>query len=88
MELCINAEELRKALKDIEAAEANGFHYCLAVFKMTSVGPRISDCLASYSDMIEKAHPTDGNLAWGRFQSVSKNNKFRKGKLVRIKGKK
>lgn len=88
MDFCINSEELRKALKEIESAEKNGFKFCLAVFRMTNVGFCIENCQASYSDMIEKAHPTDGSLNWGRFQIVSKRNKFVKGKLVPIKNKK
>jgi len=39
-----------------------------------------------YDSMIEKAHPTDGNLNWGRFQGVTKRNKFKNGKLVPIRG--
>lgn len=82
MDLCINAKQLRKALADIEAAEERGFMFCLAVFKMSAVGPSISDCRADYSDMVERAHPFDGNLDWGRFQSVSKRARFIDGELV------
>lgn len=85
MELCISELELRKALADIEAAEKNGFMHCLAVFKMNCIGPMISDCRAEYSDMVERAHETDGNLDWGRFQGVTRRNKFKNGKLVPIK---
>lgn len=86
MEFVINAEQLRKALKDIEAAEANGFMYCEAVFKLVQAGIMISDCKAEYSDLCEKAHPTNANFDWGRFQRVSKRNKFINGKLVKIDG--
>lgn len=85
MEFCISGAELRKALADIEAAEKNGFMHGLAVFKMTSVGYSVSDDRASYSDIIDRAHPTDGNFSWGRFQGVSRNHKFVDGKLVPIK---
>jgi hypothetical protein len=85
MEFCISGPELRKALADIEAAEKNGFDHCLAVFKMNRVGPMISDCRAAYSDMCERAHETDGNFDWGRFQGVTRRNKFKNGKLVPIK---
>jgi hypothetical protein len=87
MNFCIDAEQLRKALADIEVAEKNGFKYCLAVFRLTSCGYMIDDNRATYSDMIEKADPTNGNLCWGRFQSVTKNNKFKNGKLIPIKRK-
>ena len=85
MEFCITAEQLRKALADIEGAEANGFMHCLAVFRITSAGYHLGDCRATYSDLSERAHPTDGNLSWGRFQAVTKRNKFIDGKLVPIR---
>ena len=85
MEFCVNANELRKALAEVEAAEKNGFKFCLSVFKLTSAGTKLGDCIASYSDILEKAHPTDGHLNWGRFQSVTKRNKFKNGKLVPLK---
>jgi hypothetical protein len=83
MELCIDAVELRKALAEIEAAEANGFNYCLAVFRLSAAGSTLSDCRASYDSMIERAHPTDPSLHWGRFQGVSRRNRFVDGKLVK-----
>lgn len=87
MEFCISTKQLREALKDIERAEKNGFMHCLAVFKLTSAGHMLDSCRASYSDLIEKAHPRDGNFDWGRFQGVSIDNKFANGKLIPIKGK-
>ena len=86
MNICITPDELRKALSDIEHAEANGFHYCLSVFRLSSVGHMLDQNRMEYSDMIEKAHPTNGNLDWGRFQRVTRNNKFVDGKLVPING--
>lgn len=86
MDFCVDAATLRKALADIEAAEANGFMHCLAVMKLVSAGRMISDNRAEYSDMIERAHPTDGHLDWGRFQGVSKRNKFDGQGLVPIDG--
>ena len=85
MEFVINATQLRKALLDIENAEKNGFMYCEAVFEMVQVGRSISNNKAEYLDLFEKAHPTDGSLNWGRFQGVTKRNKFIDGKLVKIK---
>ncbi|HUX80471.1 MAG TPA: hypothetical protein VMW10_12125 [Alphaproteobacteria bacterium] len=82
MEMVISAGELRKALADIEAAEKNGFMFCLAVVKLASVETNLDQCQLRYNDIIEKAHPTDGKLNWGRFQCVSRNFKFKKGKLV------
>lgn len=82
MEFCIDATELRKALAEIEVAEKNGFMHCLAVFRMKSAGRMISDNQAEYSDLFERAHPTDSNFDWGRCQQVSKHNKFKNGKLV------
>jgi len=88
MQFCISAVELRKALAAIEPAEANGFAHCLAVFEFTQAGPMIDDNRAAYSDLIEKAHPTDPNLNWGRFQRVSARNRFDGKKLVPIEGEK
>lgn len=82
MNFCIDAEQLRKALAEIEVAERNGFKHCLAVFRMASAGRMISDNRAEYSDLVEKAHPTDPAFDWGRFQAVSRYNEFRDGKLV------
>lgn len=84
MDFVITAEQLRAALKDIESAEAHGFHHCLAVFRMASAGRMLDQNRAEYSDMIEKAHPTDGRLDWGRFQGVTRRNRFKGGKLVPI----
>ncbi len=85
MELCIAAKDLRKALADIEAAEANGFMHCLAVFSLTSAGPMLDQCRAEYSDLSERAHPTDPRLNWGRFQGVTRRHRFVDGKLAPIK---
>jgi hypothetical protein len=85
MDFCIDGVQLRKALEDISAAEANGFQHCLCVFSLVSAGRRIDSNRAEYSDLIEKAHPTDGTLDWGRFQGVTRRNKFKNGKLVPIK---
>lgn len=84
MHFTVNAEELRRAISEIEIAEKNGFMYCQAVFALTKAGKNLSDCQAEYSDLIEKAHPTNPSLNWGRFQSVSKENKFENGKLVKL----
>lgn len=83
--LKINAEELRKALAEVKKAEGHGFMYCEAVFE-----PKALDGLwisLKYSDLIEKAHPTDGNFDWGRFQGVTRRNRFKAGKLIPLKGK-
>ena len=77
-----NAKELRRALKEIKRAEKNGFMYCEAVFKPVATTNDTWVVLA-YSDLIEKAHPTDGNYSWGRYQGVTENNVFKNGKLVK-----
>jgi hypothetical protein len=76
----IKAHDLRAALADIERAEANGFLYCEAVFDPQTVDGAFT--VLAYSDLSEKAHPTDGRLAWGRFQRVSRRHRFENGKLV------
>ena len=82
MNFCIDANQLRAALNKIEKAEANGFNHCLAVFKITQAGRMIDENRAEYSDLLERAHPTDENLNWGRFQGVSERNKFVAGHIV------
>jgi len=79
-----NAEQLRKALKQIERAESNGFNYCLAVFDLVECGSSVSDCKIEFDGILEKAHPTDGNLNWGRGQRVTERNRFVDGKLIPI----
>jgi hypothetical protein len=82
MNFCIDAEQLRKALAEIEAADKNGFKHCLAVFYMESAGRMIDQNRAAYSDLVERAHPTDPAFNWGRFQAVSRYNQFINGELV------
>jgi hypothetical protein len=84
-EFCVDATSLRAALAEIEAAEKNGFFSCLAVFRLDSAGPMLSDCRLRYSDLFERAHPSDGRLNWGRYQGVTRRNRFKDGKLVPIK---
>jgi hypothetical protein len=86
IEVCITGAELRKALAAIEAAEANGFDHCLAVLKLISAGFTVSEGVVEYSDLLERAHPTDGRLDWGRFQGVTERNRFIRGKLVPLQG--
>ena len=81
MNFCITGDQLRKALADIDAAEKNGFMHCLAVFDITQAGKMIDECRAEYSDLVEKAHPTDGNFNWGRFQGVTRKHRFENGRL-------
>ena len=82
MDVVITSDELKKALAEIEAAEKNGFMYCMAVLKITSAGPTLDQWRVAFSDIIEKAHPTDRKLDWGRFQGVSRHYKFKNGRLV------
>ena len=82
IELTITGDELRRALSAVEAAEKQGFMHCLAVVHLTSVGQGIHECSLSFSDIIERAHPTDGSKDWGRFQGISLKYKFKDGKLV------
>jgi len=80
---CINAEQLRKALKEIEIAERNGFDCCLAVFVPTSAGRALDQCKLEYSDLVERAHPTRCHN-WGRGQNITKRFRFASGHLVKI----
>lgn len=78
----IVADDLRRALKEIEAAEAHGFMFCEAIFEPREVAGAFVKL--EYSDLCEKAHPTDKQLNWGRFQGVVRRNKFENGKLVAV----
>ena len=80
MKIQITGDELRKALKDIEEAEKHGFMFCEAVFNSTQRNEYWT--VATYSDMWEKAHPTDGSLDWGRGQNVTKRSYFKDGKVI------
>jgi len=82
MNVVITGDELRKALADLEVAEKNGFMFCLAVLQLTSASPMLDGCRMKYCDLIEKAHPVDPSLSWGRFQGVTRRYKFKQGKLV------
>jgi len=84
MQFCISASQLRRALEDIEQAERNGFMHCEAVFELISSGRNLDQCQAGYSDLYEKAHPTNPSLNWGRFQGITKSHKFVDGELKRI----
>lgn len=86
LNFCISADQLRKALAEIEAAEGNGFMHCLSVFEITQTGKNLDACRAEYSDMIEKGHPTNPAVNWGRFQGVTRRHKFIDGALVPIPG--
>ena len=79
----ITAEQLRKALADIEAAEQNGFMWCEAVFDASHVDGLGNLCMR-YDSMIEKAHPTNGWLNWGRLQGVTRRHKFVDGQLIEL----
>ena len=80
MELCINGEQLRKALAELEKAEQNGFTHSVAIFELATAGPMIDDCTMNYDSLIVKAHPTDGRSNWGR--CFRPNMRFENGKLV------
>jgi hypothetical protein len=87
MEFEIDAKNLRAALAEIERAERNGFMACRAVFYLKSAGRSLDQCRAEYSDLAEAARENDASVNWGRFQSVTRNNRFMKGKLVPIRAK-
>lgn len=84
IEFCITADELRKALSEIERAEKNGFLFCLSVFTFSHAGRSLEDNRAVYSDLVENASMTDGRLQWGRFQGITRKYRFVNGKLELI----
>jgi len=82
MDCTITEKELKKALKQINRAKKNGFHYCEGVFRGYAFDGGLVKLV--YSDLFEKAHPTDGNYNYGRGQSVSKYYTFQNGQLIHI----
>lgn len=78
----LNKEQLTKALTALERAEKHGFTHSLACFKVDSL-TKDKHIALEYDSMWDKAHPTDGNLDWGR-QKVSENYKLINGKLREV----
>lgn len=81
MLMSMRGDELRRALAEIEAAEAHGFLHCEAVLRVERADDAGNLHLA-YSDLWEKAHPTDGRLNWGRHQGVTRRHRFNGTTLV------
>lgn len=82
----IEKSQLIKALADLEQAEQNGFNFCQAVFSVAiNKEGWLEFSSATYSDLVERAHPTDAGLNFGRWQNVSKDNKFVDGVLIPIR---
>jgi hypothetical protein len=80
-EICLCASEIKKAYKEITRAEKAGFAFCEAVFSIRQ-GWNSHWITGDYIELLEKAHPTDGHLDWGRGQNMTKRYKFKNGKLV------
>lgn len=77
----ISGDELRKALAEVEKAEAAGFIASQAVFKLEAKNAVWSD--GTFTDVCEKAHPTNPALNWGRDNFLVKGGStFRNGKLL------
>ena len=74
MYISLSKKELLGALHDLDRAEKNGFLYCLGIFQIKGLNGVIG--FAEYSDLLEKAHPTDGQLNWGRGQDITKRFHF------------
>lgn len=63
----ITREELEKALRLLDHADAGGFVHSVAVLELTQAGSCIGDCRASSDgSVLLKGHPTDANQDWGR----------------------
>jgi hypothetical protein len=77
----ISGDELRKALAEVEKAEAAGFIASQAVFNLEMKNSVWGD--GTFSDVCEKAHPTNGALNWGRDNFLVKSGaRFVDGKIV------
>jgi hypothetical protein len=77
----ISGDELRKALVEVEKAEAAGFVASQAVFNLTMKNGVWGD--GEFTDVCEKAHPTNGALNWGRDNfMVRQGFTFRDGRLL------
>ena len=84
MELCIDHNELKKAVSKIKKAEKNGFYCCLAIFKITHAGSMLHDCTAEFNGIIEMASAVNDKLNWGRGQGITERYKFKDGTLIPI----
>lgn len=77
----ISGNELRKALTEVEEAEAAGFLASEACFRLIPKNSLWAD--GTFLDISEKAHPTDGRLNWGRDNFIVKRGgRFVDGKIV------
>ncbi len=84
MNMCMNEKQLSAALKAVRAAKKNGFNYCLAVVEFDAMEDSYWLRLR-YSDLWEKAHPTDARYDWGRCQGVSERHRFVDGKIIPLR---
>lgn len=81
----IDLSQAKKVVADLEAASERGFIYSLAVLEPVSIDKSLGGhIILGYprTDLWDRAHPTDGNLDWGR-QGASSNCRVLGGKLVR-----
>lgn len=83
MDVCINAEQLRKALKEIEIAEENGYGYSLAVLRLATAGRMLDECTVEFDGLVVKGHPTDGHFHFGR-SSHHRYSKLVDGEILEL----
>jgi hypothetical protein len=77
--IIVSSEEIEKAKKELQLAIDRGFIASEAVFKYFMV-ENSSSLRVCFDGIICKAHPTDGNLNWGR-NGVHQWNYFENGEL-------
>lgn len=86
MNMCITEKEIKAIAKVFREARKNGFEHCLAVLEFD--GMQTPHWLRlRYSDLWEKAHPTDSKYDWGRCQNITGRFRFKNGKLIPLQGK-
>lgn len=82
IEVVVNAEQLRKALKEIEIAESHNIMHCDAIFKLSKVGDSLDDCRIEFGKhLVVKADPVDPRKNWGRYDHYL-DHKYENGDLI------
>ena len=81
MDFCIESKEIRKALAEIEAAEANGGISASLSLRLRMEVHCWLIAEQEYVEFCETVHPTNPYFDWGVNQNVTKRFRFKDGRL-------